>query len=716
VGIYDYIRFAGHNQYDQRVYENSVTGTGSDLILSYHNNRFLPLTASVGAYYFDMPEHPLGIIAKLASPIRHHLSFSLSVTHDPLSNNSVNFGISAHIGNDTDESGAWINKPVQHDLPLNVGANSIPIRNSYQADGTELLQKDNVWFFSTDGSAYNSSQGLANCTAENPCSGLNSANLLQIASDAAGAGFTNDPSIYLKPGTYTPSVLLLYGNESLIGRTADYKQNATGNNRALLTTGSLLIDGQVASYNTLANLQLVNDGNLLSAIEILNTKSTTIDNVLIGPNTPSDSNQNYYSDLNISGAENVAINNSTLNANNVLAGTALSTSNILVENTSNLTINNSTLNDTATGVANQGATGIAITGASAITINNSTLNDTASGNLNAGATGIYITDDSSIALNHSILNQNGTGTDTRAINIFDSGNHTVNVSIDNSALTGTTASTESNIGVFNIILSNNSTLNVSNSSIVGRSTSVNGLGATINLQLSNQNAATTDSTNATITNSLLFSSGVAATQTGSTNISTVNNATATVNSSHLETDMAGGPEITEASGAVPLWALNTSKITVNDSIVIAKALNSDTIATPVQAQGGTNQAAIININNSQLYAYSLYGNTTHSDSSAVVAGFNSKITLNSTGIHVQTSGASDHNTLVINAIGDSQITLNNSSLVAENGNTPISGTLNTVGFSAINNAIIYNNGTSLDLNGNNIKVEQTFDNGQVINQ
>lgn len=679
VGIYDYLRFAGHDQYNQQVHENSTTGTGTDLILSYRSQHFLHLTASLGAYYFAMPEHPLGIVAKLATPIKHHLSFSLSATHDPLTNNSINFGITAHIGNDTDDSNAWINKPVQHNLPLNVGANSIPIRNSYQTDGTELLQKDNVWFFSTDGSAYNSSQGLANCTAENPCSGLSSANLQQIASDAASASFANDPSIYLKPGTYTPPVLLLYGNESLIGRTADYKQNATGNNRAILKTGSILIDGQIARNNTLANLRLINDGASLSAIDITDTQNTTINNVAIGPDSSATANENYFSDLNISNANSVTINNSNLQANNANTGISLAASNILVENTNQLTINNSTLSTSVSGDLNQGTSGIVINGDSDITINDSSLNQTATGN------------------------------NTEAFNIYNTGAYNANVSINRSTLRATTSSTGSNQGVFNIVLASQSTLNINHSSIYSDASSVNGLGATNNIDLAG-------STTATISDSSLFAAGHAALQTGSTNLTTDGSSSVTINNSTLETDMAGGPQVTESSGAVPLWALGTSTITVNNSTIIARSLNSDTAAAPVQAQGGTNQTATININNSRLYAYALYGNTTRSDSSVIVAANNSRVNIDNTYIEAQTNGAANHNLVIVDALGNSQITLSRSRIFANNGYTPTSGSLSTIAFGAINNAVIYNNGTSLDLNGNNIKVEQTFDNGQVIDQ
>lgn len=680
VGIYKYIHFSGHNQYNQRVQATASTGTGTDLIVSYRFNKLFHLKASLGSYYFDMPNHPVGFLAMMTTPARHHLSFSLSATHDPLTRNSINFGITLHFGNTNDSDQQWINQPVQHNLPLTVGANSIPISTNYKADGIDQLQKDNVWFFDSSASAFDPSQGLNNCTAEHPCSGLSIANLAHIASNSVSAHFSDDPSIYLKPGTYANGTLLLFDNESLIGRSSDYTRDATGDERAHINTDSIIIDSSLTRNNTLANLQLTNIGNLLSAVSIVGTQHTTLDNVLIGPNSPSSASEGYYSDINIVNADNVTINNSTLNANNALATSTLTPSNILASNVNKLEIDNSTLNASANGAITQ------------------------------GASGITLLDNANITINNSIFNQTAYGDTSQTFNINATKKLNANVSINNSTLNTFTSSLTNNRGAFNIVLTGSSHLNINNSNITGQGNSDSGLGYATNITLA-------DSASATINNSHLLSVGHSAAQSGNTNITTSQTANATLNNSVAETDMAGGPQVTESSGAVPLWALNTSTITVNNSIIIARSLNSDTSAAPVQAQGASGEGATINVNNSRLYAYTLYGNTTHSDSTVVIAGNNSHINLNNNAIYAYSSGSSPYNLNMVTAIGNSQITLNNNRLYAINHFSSSSGNpIATVGLSATGTSIIYNQGTLYNLTGNPAITSQTSDSGQIINQ
>ncbi len=633
VGIYDYIHFAGHNQYNQRVRETSSTGSGTDLIISYRFNKLANLKASLGAYYFDMPKHPVGVVIKLATPVRHHLSFSLSATHDPLTSNSINFGISVHFGNDNNWDNDWINQPVQHNLPLTVGANTIPISNSYQPEGVQRLQKDNVWFFATDGTPYSASLGLNNCTAENPCSGLTSTNLANIAATSSSGGFSYDPSIYLAPGTYSPSSLLLFSNESLIGRTADYKRDANIDNRATINTDTLLISGSFNTNNTIANIQLTNTGSGINGVALLGTQTTTLNNILI---------QGFTTDINADGASNLIINNSTLNA-------------------------------TATG--------------------------------GSDAAGIYIDGDSTMTINNTTFNQTVNGDGASAYNIFNEFSHTANVTINDSILNTTLTSNGSNGGIFGILLTGDSTLTMNNSTMSGSTTSTTGTGGTTNIDL--YNTAT-----ATINNSTLLSNGSAATQSGSTNITTNNTANATINNSTLETDMAGGPEVTAASGAVPLWALGGSIITVNNTNITARALNSNTVATPIQSEGSTTQGATVNINDSHITAYSRFGNTTNSDNVLIVAGNSSRITMNNNSISAFTGGNSAHNLIMVQSEGTAQITMNNNALYANNGYT---GSSQTIGLNAIDSSIIYNNSTSFNLQGNAATNISTSGSGQIIN-
>ncbi len=703
VGIYEYVRFQGHNQYNQMVRQTSTIGNGTDLIISYRFTKLANIQASLGSYYFSMPGNPVGVVAKLQSAVMHHLSFSLSATHDPLTRNSINFGITLHFGNDNNVNTDWINEPIQHNLPLNVGANSLPISNNYQPQGQELLQKDNVWFFSTDGTAFNTSAGLQNCTAENPCSDLNSSNLSQIATDAPSGNFIHDPSIYLKPGTYAPSSLVLFSNESLIGRNADYTQPAQGSNRAIINTSTILIDNSLTTNTTLANLQLVNNGSTNAAIQILGTANTTLDNLLVGPNSNSSASQNYGTGILIDSAGNVTLSSSTVNANNQITGISASVAGLLVDDTSNFQIINSTINTNTTGDNNLGSYGASIIGDSGITINNSIFNQTTTGaNTTAGniltASGVT----ANINISTSQLSATASGNNSAVYNLTTNTNTTT--AINNSTLTDNISSSGSNQSAYNILLDDNSTLTISNSTIRGTGSSANGLSSATNISLD-------DNSSVTVNNSDLFATGSAALQSGSTNITTNDSSSAIVNGGTLETQMAGGPEVTEASGAVPLWALNNSSISVNDAKIIARSLNSDTVSTAIQAEN----ASSISVNDSKLYGYQVYGNSTDSDNAIVIGGDTSNVTINNSLIQAETSGSSTRNIILVNAIGSAQVTINNSTLNAYNNYTNAgTSSIQTIGLNAINSGIIRLNNSTMSLQGNQVVPTSTSGSGQII--
>lgn len=677
VGIYTYMRFIGHNQYNQLVRETSTVGVGTDLIASYRFDKLFNLKASLGSYYFDVLTHPVGVVFKLATPVRHHLSFSLSATHDPMTRNSVNFGVSLHFGNDESLDKDWINERVQHNLPLAVGANTIPINNSYQAEGIERLQKDNVWFFSTDGAAYDSSLGLQNCTFENPCSGLSTPNLAHIDVVASTAGFNNDPSIYLKPGSYSPGELVLFNNESVIGRSSDYKRAAEADERAVLNTPRIIL---AQGANTLANLQLLNVGGTDYAILAVRTNPAVIDNVSIGPDFSGPTSQQYYRDLLMLFNSKVEIKNSTLNASNALTATGATINNVVVGgDDGELDIENSTLNAYLIDGGKNALRGIDIFGNTTISVNNST------------------------------FNQAATNLTDSVFNVFDDGDHDVSLSINNSTLNASVASTDGNGGIFGIVLNSNSLLKMTNSHIVSRDSSMLGDGFSINTQLS-------DNTQATITNSRLESYGEATTQTGSTNVTAADNANVIINGGVFQTEMAGGPRVTESSAAVPLWARNDSTITVNNATIIARSLNSDTGAAPLQAQNQTGSGATIIVNNCKIYAYSLFGNTTQSSSTPIIAGDTSQIILNSSTVTAYASGQSDYDLDLVAAIDQSQITVNNTKLIASNLYTSTGRTPKTYGLSASDNGTIINNNTRYSFRGNPSQQTSTTDNGRIITQ
>ena len=346
VGLYQHIRFAQHHQFNRKVQLTSRTGVGTDLIIGYHIESLANTKLSAGIYYFYMPAHPVGFAALAETPTFKRISFNIGFSHDPVTNNTVTFGIKLHLDgkhNASDQSN-WINEQTQHNLTQITQANTIPISSGYRTQGPEYVQKDNIWFFNPAAAPYNSALGLGNCTYEHPCSSLTSDTNFQIAQISQTAQFQDLPSLYLSPGIYPSSTLLLFNNESINGRSRDYVFPAMGNDRAQLYTSELLINGYPGNFtNSVTNVVLYNNGGHLIAVGVNNAHYVYFDNVQIGVMDPVTSWRNYYSGLEINDSNNVYFNNSNITVNNYFINDFYTTG-ITVNRVQNLFIQNSVVN------------------------------------------------------------------------------------------------------------------------------------------------------------------------------------------------------------------------------------------------------------------------------------------------------------------------------------------------------------------------------------
>jgi hypothetical protein len=703
VGIYDYMHFQAHDQFDQLVQATSSTGAGTDLIASYRFRKLANIQASAGLYYFDMTPHAIGYVAMLTSPTTHHVSVNLAYTHDPLTNNSVTVGFTLHFGNTQSQDTHWINENVQHNLPAMAGANTIPIKTGYRASGHDQLEHDDVWFFNTTGTAYNSSAGIQNCTYENPCSGFTSSNLLNIAEVANGAGFKDSPNIYLAPGNYNAPNLLLFEDESLIGRSSDYVRPAEGAARPIITTNQLLIDAMYDNrINAIENVAFINDGGNFSAIAVVNTQQIILDNLLIGVTNPSLVNDNYVGGLFLDHPTNVTLSNSTINANNY-ASNGETIGGITDAGATNLLIQNSDIHTLATDTSNNISEGLLVSADSNITINNSYFDQVANGTaVNAVNILSIPTINSNLTINNSVFNANATGDDSSANNLTLQGNSSavINQSILNSSISST-GDNQLSIGVQ---LYDDAQLTMTHSAITSQAESSSGRSAATNIFLFDNSQLTLNNTN-------LEASGHSATVTGSTNITAENNSVATVNGGQFTTFMEGGPSSGEPSGAVALWAINDARLTVNHAHIIARSGNNETGAVVLQTQDDANAT----INNSTLESFFNYGNITAVNSSAVVAGNSSTIAINNSRVFEEAAGGTDTSLIVISSVGSSAVHLTNDTLTANNQMTSIDADpVYTVGVEAFNTSTIYLNKVSFDLTGDITQHTKTEGGGSVV--
>jgi hypothetical protein len=101
MGIYDYIHFQGHSQYDLLMKNVEAVGAGGDVEVGV----FLPMKnrpkLSVGGYYFspeNAEENISGITARLEVPLTDQLTLQLSDAYDNVNNNTFKVGVSYSFG------------------------------------------------------------------------------------------------------------------------------------------------------------------------------------------------------------------------------------------------------------------------------------------------------------------------------------------------------------------------------------------------------------------------------------------------------------------------------------------------------------------------------------------------------------------------------------------------------------------------------------------
>lgn len=708
MGDYDYTHFSGHDQFDRWVSPSEQTGVGTDFIASYRIPCLENLQVSLGSYYFDMPEQPLGVTMGLATPLFQRISTQLNYSYDGLKHSTLTLTLGFHFGAPEDGMNtSWWQQRVQHNIATDGQANTVPIVQQLTPVSGDTLYHDNVWFIDPNAPAFAPSSGLENCTFEHPCSGLNSQTTSKIAEISQGQSFRDNPTLYLKPGTYAfnaGDTLTLYGNESLIGRSADYVTPATGSSRALLQLGQLVVDGSDGNTdNTVANLQFQNNGNQDGpAILATNVGTLDLQNLQIGSANNADSTSQYIYDLWAVGGQTITMSGSHFYASSNLTGVA----SVMLFGLKNFTINRSQISATAESNGNNGSVGLGVYGnGSTITIEQSQIQASDTGDNAVGGFGIYVfpTVTAHLLVNNSDVSVHAQGNNTQA-NILQLEQNSTAV-IENSSLSGDISSVGSNQGLDGITLAGHAQLTLSNTTLNAQAKSTNGLAAATDIDA-------LDDSEVDIENSTLIAGGSSAVVTGNTNITTDNQAKAYINHSQLTTDMAGGPSGGEPSGAVSLWSLDHSEIVVNNSTVSAISNNAQTIAVAVQAQGDSQ----VEVNNSLLQADQNDGNLTPNNiSTSVFADDNSHVMISNSTIESTVAGITSEDLAVVSSNGHAQLTVSNSRLVADNeAQQGGSKTLETIGAYADGDSVIRLADTDLNLTGNVTRTSKTKDNGRVI--
>lgn len=500
--------FRGHAEYDALFDQIENVGPGFDVEVGHtFNTSFIPKRSRVfaGGYYFN-PKYTSnvnGVEAGFEMPLKYKW-FSVEVrdSYDNINHNTFLLTLRLTFGGldktgEPDIHDRMLDRIPRHIANLNNG-DGIPSKKTIVNTHGIVLIKDNIWFFNADGTP-SVVQGFQSCTFEHPCIGLAQTQIDTINALAPNANF------YLSSGTYNnPAVgtgFSFYNGQNIFGRTSNFMQPATGNDRPLLND-SLLLNGNNNVYNVriFANSELnIDTGGMIipirtgvlvttsatGTINIYNTDvvsvATTLNAAAVINNSPT-ATLNIYnstlasSSLNIPGSVTIGAGNvssGTLNINgssiNVTESDLVNNFNVVfgVVNNENGTINiansNITVNSTNAGltaaVLNNSTVGVGtinITDSSlSVMADNSNLTADVFNQANniSGVGGTVNINQSSLSM---ISNNNGGGLGAGIFNTADSSVNLTNSVITSSGNDGTIAGIINSDPLSKITLQNNS--------------------------------------------------------------------------------------------------------------------------------------------------------------------------------------------------------------------------------------------------------------------
>ena len=416
-----------------------------------------------GAYYFSYKgaKHTEGLEANLDIPLQTqgaHLLFMDS--YDDRRHNLFSVGIRFDVG-DTGLNRQGIlsrmtNPLRRHLASVQVGS-AVPVRLGFKANGAPVL-RNNVLFFSPNGTNQDYAAGNNICTAENPCLSFNNANIGAIEGNA-NYGADGDGNFYfLAKGTYSPNELITFnggadGSSEVWGFDSNqFNHQATGNNRPIIN-GALFWGNNGAGANssgTVRNLQITNDN-----IDVSEAQSGFL-------------NGAEASSIAVGATGDISVNNSAITASRINDTDVGNTNNKAIgvfSHDGEVTVANSTITATAGGDAGNNtlndAYGVRADNGNA-TVTNSTITATAGGDA-----GVYTLNDA-----YGVYADNGNATVTNSTITATAGTDAIGIAANSINLESSTISV-TGAGIYDPLQLNGGQITVSGSSCYANGERVN---------------------------------------------------------------------------------------------------------------------------------------------------------------------------------------------------------------------------------------------------
>jgi hypothetical protein len=333
--------FRGHAEYAPLFDLVENVGPGVDLEigrtfnLSYLNRA----RVFVGGYYFD-PKYTSevnGVEAGFELPLKYQwASVEVRDSYDNINHNTILLTLRFTLGGLDKRGEANIHDRMLDRIPRHIAnlsnGDGIPSKKTIIDNGRTALIRDNIWFFKAAGTL-SVVQGFQSCTFEHPCFGFAQTQIDTINALSPNANF------YLSSGTYNnPNLGLAFrlrNGQNVFGRTNDFSQIATGNNRPLLND-SLFLEGNNNVYNVRVNGQSqrnLETGGLLVPFQVgilARSFSTGIINIYNSDMNATSTTSNVIGFANNSAVAQVNIYNSNMTSSltNAAGGISIGAGNL----------------------------------------------------------------------------------------------------------------------------------------------------------------------------------------------------------------------------------------------------------------------------------------------------------------------------------------------------------------------------------------------------
>lgn len=228
----------------------------------------------VGGYQYSMNQvrDVYGIQVNLETPINHLMSLLIQNNYDNQNHNRFAVGVRASFGGGDAPHNTLQKRMtdpiIRHQARQSYGQ-AAPVRLNYYAYN-EFNLISNAWFFSPDGS---SPKGLnttnMDCTAENPCSTINSTTALRIQELDPQANLLFSTGSYNIPTDAGQRIANLWNGQRILGRNSGWFTPATGASRPVIDGGVYWGDRsnseRVNSTGYIENMVVRNENQIVNA-------------------------------------------------------------------------------------------------------------------------------------------------------------------------------------------------------------------------------------------------------------------------------------------------------------------------------------------------------------------------------------------------------------------------------------------------------------------